>query len=82
MSNIFLITASWGAPKSSASIPILPAVATKNVATFLNITHVVQTGEVQPTSEEKFQDPADQMAWDAYKRIEPRYSDANRKLAK
>ncbi|MGI9058440.1 MAG: hypothetical protein ACR2H5_07665 [Ktedonobacteraceae bacterium] len=45
------------------------------------------TAQAYPTAllseaKKRFTDPLDQKAWEAYKRIEPRYSDANRMLAK
>jgi len=61
-----------------ARIPALPAVAN---AYSVSIVTPLVSNKQHAKSDTKFADPIAQKAWEAYKRIEPRYSDANRKLA-
>lgn len=61
-----------------AKIPALPAVAN---AYSVSVVMPLVSDKQHSKSDTKFTDPIAQKAWEAYKRIEPRYSDANRKLA-
>ncbi|GAC1648539.1 MAG: hypothetical protein NVS4B12_16930 [Ktedonobacteraceae bacterium] len=47
------------------------------------LASAIESSQAKQTYSEakvKFHDPLDQRAWEIYKKIEPRYSDANRRL--
>ena len=47
-----------------------------------NVSTMLHVAEEKFIAEKISKDPADQIAWNTSKRIEPRYSNANRRLAK
>lgn len=72
------------APNSNdafAHIFSVPAAVTSYKIRFVRTTST-QVAGIANKPETRFSDPLDQKAWEVYKRIEPRYSEANRRLAK
>ena len=65
---------------TSARVPVVIATTSRKVSVRIHL-HNVSANVESPHSAKKFKDPRDQKAWTAYKRVESRYSNANRKLA-
>ncbi len=81
MSTITLSTQNAGMTNRFASILALPTVDTEYDVLSAGTIEVRQSVVVMSKSEARFSNPIDQMAWEAYKKIESRYREANRRLA-
>jgi hypothetical protein len=81
MSTIPLSSSVSGVTDTFASIPVTPTSTTKYTALIIGTVEAKPPVTVPPEQKTNFSDPVDQIAWEAFMRIEPRYSDANRKLA-
>lgn len=81
MTTITIDPRAANAADTFAHIPSLPAGATSYSITTVSSRSTDRLAAISTKSEVRFSDPVDQKAWEAYKKIEPRYSDANRLLA-
>lgn len=80
MSTISLSPGVSGATNTFVSIPVTPTPTTE-YTTFSTNTIEAKRPVVSTEPQIRFLDSTDQIAWEAFMRIEPRYSDANRRLA-